>query len=77
MQRAREALAQWYKPALVLFSDMDPITAGGDRFFRKLIPGALAEPEIVVKDAGHFLQEDKGEEIATRINDFLNRRPLH
>ena len=33
------------------------------------IPGAL-EPELVV-GAGHFLQEDKGEEIGRRIARFV------
>jgi haloalkane dehalogenase len=73
MKKAKEALAQWQKPVLVMFSDKDPITRGGDLFFRALIPTAKAEPEVTIKDAGHFLQEDKGEEIAERINDFISR----
>jgi haloalkane dehalogenase len=76
MRRSREALGHWTKPVLVAFSDGDPITGGGDKFFRKLIPGARDEPEVVIKGGGHFLQEDKGEEIARHVVEFLERRPI-
>jgi haloalkane dehalogenase len=56
-----------------MFSDGDPITRGGDRFFRKLIPSAVEQPEIVIAGGSHFLQEDKGEEIAEHILAFLER----
>jgi haloalkane dehalogenase len=75
MRKARAALSRWGKPALVMFSDKDPITRGGDAFFRELIPGAKNQPEIVIHDAGHFLQEDKGEEIARHIADFIAHTP--
>jgi haloalkane dehalogenase len=73
MRRAREVFSHWHKPVLVMFSDKDPITRGGDVFFRNLIPGTKDQPEIVIHDAGHFLQEDKGEEIAQHIDDFIAR----
>ena len=75
MRKARAVLSQWQKPALVMFSDKDPITRGGDVFFRALIPSAKEQPEIVIQDAGHFLQEDKGEEIARHLADFIARTP--
>ncbi|MGI9542429.1 MAG: haloalkane dehalogenase [Cyclobacteriaceae bacterium] len=71
MKVARDVLAKWDKPALVMFSDKDPIMRGGDRFFRKLIPGAKEQPEITIENAGHFLQEDKGEEIAGYVKQFM------
>ena len=76
MQHAREILSKWDKPALVMFSDKDPITGGGDKFFRSLIPTAKDQPEIVIKDTGHFLQEEKGEEISQHILDFIKRTPV-
>jgi haloalkane dehalogenase len=76
MRHAREVLSRWDKPALVMFSDKDPITGGGDKFFRSLIPTAKEQPEIVIKDAGHFLQEEKGEEISQHILDFVRRTPI-
>ncbi len=75
MRAARLAFRQWQKPTLVLFSDGDPITKGGDRFFRFLIRPARKQPEITIHEAGHFLQEEKGGEIAEHILAFMERTP--
>jgi haloalkane dehalogenase len=66
----REALRSWEKPALVLFGDSDPIfrPAVAERI-AGWIPGAL--PAELVENAGHFVQEDAGEEVAARIVRFL------
>jgi haloalkane dehalogenase len=66
----KDALARWERPALVLFSDSDPIFS--PRVAERIaahIPGAL-EPEIV-EGAGHFLQEDQGPAIGRRIARFV------
>ncbi len=73
MQATRAFLKNWHKPALVMFSDGDPITRGGDTFFRKLIPSANQQPEIIITGGGHFLQEDNGPELAQHMLDFIRR----
>ncbi len=74
MLAVRDALRRWEKPALVLFSDSDPIfsPAAGERF-AALIPGAL--PAETIDRAGHFLQEDAGERLGERIAAFLESHP--
>lgn len=71
MKKAREVLSKWQKPALVLFSDKDRILGGLDKFFDNLIPTAKHQRKIIIKNAGHFLQEEKGEEIAGYIDQFI------
>ena len=70
MLEVREALRSWDRPALIVFSDSDPIFSPrvGERF-AELIPGA--EPAETLTGAGHFLQEDKGEELGERIARWL------
>lgn len=73
MKRARKVLSEWDKPAILMFSDSDPITKGADRWFRENMPTVGNEPEIIIEHAGHFLQEDKGKVIAEHIHDFIQR----
>jgi haloalkane dehalogenase len=70
MMEVRTALAEWDRPALVLFSDSDPIfTPRAAERLAEWIPGA--GPAETIAGAGHFLQEEKGEEIAERVVRFL------
>lgn len=63
-RQAWKILEQWHKPFHTAFSDGDPITRGGDRRLRKRIPGAEGCEHTTIRGAGHFVQEDKGEELA-------------
>ena len=66
------ALEQWEKPFLTAFSDSDPITRGADRVLRERIPGTHGQPHTTIEGAGHFLQEDKGEELARVLVSWLS-----
>lgn len=71
---AWQVLMQWNKPFLTTFSDKDPITRGGELVFQKLVPGTAGQPHVTIQDAGHFLQEDKGEELADALIAFLRAK---
>ncbi len=68
---AWRVLERWEKPFLTAFSDSDPITRGGDRVFLRRVPGCAGQPHTTIRDAGHFLQEDKGPELARVVLDFV------
>jgi haloalkane dehalogenase len=69
---AWDVLRTWEKPFLCAFADQDPITAGADRVLREEIPGCQGQPHTTIEGAAHFLQEDKGEELARVVADFVH-----
>jgi haloalkane dehalogenase len=73
-RRAWEVLRRWEKPFLTAFSDSDPVTRGAEVVLQSAIPGARNQPHTTMKGAGHFLQEDKGEELARVVVDFIRSR---
>ncbi len=71
---AWEVFRNWRKPFLTAFSNRDPITRGLDKAFVKRVPGARDQPHTTIRNAGHFLQEDKGPELASVVIDFVKRQ---
>lgn len=74
-QAAWKVLEGFNKPVLTAFSDSDPVTGGGERGFQQRVPGTSGQPHTTIVNAGHFLQEDAGEELARVVNDFIARNP--
>ncbi len=70
-RRAWKILRKWEKPFLTAFGDSDPITRGADRVLQAQIPGASGQKHQILEDAGHFIQEDKGAELAEIIVSFI------
>ena len=58
-------------PFLTAFSDLDPITKGGDAIMQKLIPGTKGQKHTTIINGGHFLQEDQGESLAEVVVKFI------
>ncbi len=68
---AWEVLRRWEKPFLTAFSDEDPITRGADKAFQGMVPGTKGQPHTTIAGGGHFLQEDRGEELAKAVIGFI------
>ena len=68
---AWDVFGSWQKPFLTAFSNRDPITRGLDKAFVDRVPGAKNQPHTSIRNAGHFLQEEKGLELASIVIDFI------
>lgn len=71
-RQAWQILKKWNKPFLTAFSDSDPVSAGGDKLFQKLIPGCAGQAHTTIKNGGHFLQEDQGPDFAQVVLSFID-----
>lgn len=68
---AWEVLRRFDRPFLCAFSDGDAITRGGERQFIGHVPGTAGREHPKIEGGGHFLQEDKGPELAQVIVEFI------
>ena len=74
-RRAWTALEAFERPVLTAFSDLDPVTAGGERAFQFKIPGARDRQHVTIDGAGHFVQEDAGPRLADLLVRFMDEDP--
>ena len=68
---AWDVFRNWEKPFLTTVSNRDPITRGGDIPWQQTVPGATDREHVTIRNAGHFLQEDKGPELAEVLIQFV------
>jgi len=66
---AWKKLMQWEKPFLTIFGDGDDIMRGAEKIFQKLVPGTQGQQHTML-NAEHFIQEEKGAELAELIVAF-------
>lgn len=70
--QAWETLKKWEKPFLTIFGSKDYIMIGAEKAFQKMVPGAKGQNHKILT-AGHFIQEDQGEELAKLILEFYEK----
>ena len=72
---AWETLSSFTKPFLCAFSDADPVTKGADRALLERVPGTQGQAHTTIVGGGHFLQEDRGPELAAVVTSFIAANP--
>ena len=68
-RQARAVLQELDLPVLLPWADSDPVMGGWEGSLRALFRNVA--PPLTISGAGHFLQEDAGEEIAGQIARWL------
>ncbi len=71
-RRTMRALEQFQKPFVTCYSDGDPATRGWEKVFQERVPGARNKEHPTIQGAGHFLQEDAGEQLGRTIADVIS-----
>jgi haloalkane dehalogenase len=64
-------LGEWERPFLTAYSDGDPATRGWERVFQEHVPGARNQEHVTISGTGHFIAEQKGEELGSIIAQFV------
>jgi haloalkane dehalogenase len=68
---AWQVLRSWDRPLLTAFGDHDPIFRGADRVLQREVPGAHGQPHTTIRGGGHFIQEDRGVELARVVVEWI------
>jgi len=68
---AWDRLGQWRKPFLCVFGKNDPILGRADLPLIRHVPGARGQPHDRIW-GGHFIQEDRGDELAARLISWMS-----
>ncbi len=71
-EAAWRVLEQWDQPLLTLWCPNDPVLGHLASTFIDRIPGARGQPHRTFEPGGHFVQDDRGEDIAAALIDWLD-----
>ena len=68
---AWESLEQWEKPFLTLWCPGDIVLGRLGQEFIDRVPGAEGQPHQLLEPGGHFVQDDRGEDVAAALIAWL------
>jgi len=68
---------KWDKPLLTAFGTDDIIMKGRDQIWQDSVPGAKNQQHTTINGAGHFIQEDKPEELVELLRQFIEQNPIN
>ncbi len=70
-------LTRFDKPFLTIFGANEPgVSPDIQQWFIDNVPGAVGQAHHRYPDASHFLQDDKGADIAMKVNQFMADNPF-
>ncbi len=69
---AWKVLEQWTKPFLTLWGADDPVLGHLGAEFIERVPGAAGQPHQEFSPGGHFIQDDRGEDIAAALIAWMS-----
>ncbi len=69
---AWDVLDRWEKPLLTLWCPDDPVLGRLHHEFIERVPGAAGQPHREFSPGGHFIQDDRGEDVAAALIDWLS-----
>jgi len=70
-RRTMRALEKFDRPFVTAYSNGDPATRGWDQVFQERVPGARGRQHVTIAGAGHFLQEDAGQELGRVVAEVM------
>jgi haloalkane dehalogenase len=70
-----DVLARFEGPFVTAFSDSDPGTGGWAEVFQEHVLGARGRDHVTIEGAGHFVQEDRGAELADVVARVVTETP--
>jgi haloalkane dehalogenase len=70
-RRTMRALEEFDRPFVTCYSDGDPATRGWETVFQERVPGAKGRQHVTITGAGHFLQEEAGEQLGRVVAETI------